>query len=221
MVLIELKNISKIFKLDTVDVHAVADVSLSFERGEFIAIMGHSGSGKSTLMNLIGLLDRPTSGEYLLNGKPVSTKMSDREQAKVRSEFIGFVFQNFNLLPNLTVLDNVALPSSYLRTKVNVKARAMELLEQVGLSHRLKAHPNQLSGGERQRVAIARALMNEPKIILADEPTGNLDSKSGEEVVNILHDLNKKGTTLLLVTHNEELARRANRIVRMKDGRIV
>ena len=247
MSLIELKHISKTFKLDTVDVHAVVDVSLAIEKGEFVAIMGHSGSGKSTLMNMIGLLDRPTSGEYLLDGNPVSTAMSDRAQAKLRSGFIGFVFQNFNLLPNMTTLGNVALPAMYSKGAPTTPAyghpssrkatwsprdftsgrrgdateRAKKLLEQVGLSHRLKARPNQLSGGERQRVAIARALMNEPKVLLADEPTGNLDTKSGQEIISILEQLSKRGMTLLLVTHNNELASRANRIVHMKDGRIL
>ncbi len=228
MPLIELKHISKTFKLDTVDVNAVVDASLSIEKGELVAIMGHSGSGKSTLMNMIGLLDRPTTGDYLLDGKPVSTAMSDGAQAKLRSEFIGFVFQNFNLLPNMTTLGNVALPAMYSKASPNsslgrrgANDRAKKLLEQVGLSHRLKARPNQLSGGERQRVAIARALMNSPRVLLADEPTGNLDTKSGEEVMTILEDLNKKGMTILLVTHNDELAQRTNRTVHMKDGRIV
>lgn len=229
MALIELSHVSKTFKLDTVDVHAVIDASLSVAKGEFVAIMGHSGSGKSTLMNIIGLLDRPTAGSYRLNGEPVSTKMSDRQQARLRSEFIGFVFQNFNLLPNMTTLGNVMLPAMYLPraargpslARRGVRELAEGMLRQVGLSHRLKARPNQLSGGERQRVAIARALMNEPEIILADEPTGNLDTKSGEEVIGIIEELNRKGTTLLLVTHNEELAARAHRIVRMKDGRIL
>lgn len=231
MPLIELKHISKTFKLDMVDVHAVVDVTLSVEKGEFVAIMGHSGSGKSTLMNMVGLLDRPTSGEYLLDGNPVSTAMSDRAQAALRSGFIGFVFQNFNLLPNMTTLGNVALPAMYSKgtpTEVPASAgrsgatdRAKKLLEQVGLSNRLKARPNQLSGGERQRVAIARALMNSPHVLLADEPTGNLDTKSGEEVMAILEDLNRKGMTILLVTHNDELAQRTHRTVQMKDGRII
>lgn len=221
MAVIELKNVSKTFTLDTVEVHAVVDVSLSVQKGEFVAVMGHSGSGKSTLMNIIGLLDRPTKGEYLLDGKPVSTSMGDRVQAQLRSEFIGFVFQNFNLLPNMTVLGNVMLPSMYTRRGGNSMARAKELLEKVGLSHRLRARPNQLSGGERQRVAIARALMNEPKVLLADEPTGNLDTKSGEEIMRILEDLNTNGMTILLVTHNDELAKRTHRTVHMQDGRLV
>jgi putative ABC transport system ATP-binding protein len=221
MTLIELKNVKKIFDLESVSVHALDDVSLQVNAGEFVAIMGPSGSGKSTLMNMIGLLDRPTEGVYLLDGREVSTKMGDVEQAKLRGEFIGFIFQTFNLLPNLNVLDNVKLPSQYVTNKTNAQTRAKELLTKVNLQHRLRARPNQLSGGERQRVAIARALMNNPKVVLADEPTGNLDSKSGEEVMNVLQDLNRQGTTLLLVTHNEELARRANRIIHLKDGKIV
>ncbi len=232
MSLIKLSHISKTFKLDTVDVNAVVDVSLAVERGEFVAIMGHSGSGKSTLMNIVGLLDRPTSGEYRLDGNVVSTSMSDGAQAKLRSGFIGFVFQNFNLLPNMTTLGNVALPAMYAKgtpttpdpssgRRGGANDRAKKLLEQVGLSHRLKSRPNQLSGGERQRVAIARALMNEPKVLLADEPTGNLDTKSGQEIMTILEGLNKAGMTILLVTHNDELAERTHRTVRMKDGRII
>jgi putative ABC transport system ATP-binding protein len=182
--------------------------------------MGPSGSGKSTLMNIIGLLDRPTSGSYALDGRPVSLSMSDRQLAHLRNEFIGFVFQNFNLLPNLDVLANVSLPAVYAQRRYDAQGRAAQLLHDVGLRHRVHHHVPKLSGGERQRVAIARALMNQPKIILADEPTGNLDSKSGEEVVTILRDLNRRGTTLLMVTHSEELAALANRIVRIKDGKI-
>jgi putative ABC transport system ATP-binding protein len=222
MPLIDLQHITKTFEIGDDKFHALNDVSLSVEPGEFLAIMGPSGSGKSTLMNVIGLLDRPTSGTYTLDGKQVSLAMSDTAQAKLRSETIGFIFQNFNLLANLDVLNNVALPAQYRALRVeNAKARATTLLEQVGLGKRLKFQTNKLSGGERQRVAIARALMNEPHVILADEPTGNLDSKSGEEVMNILKDLNAKGTTLLMVTHSEELAAIAHRIVRLKDGRIV
>jgi putative ABC transport system ATP-binding protein len=202
-------------------VRALDDVSLSVSAGEFVAVMGQSGSGKSTLMNMVGLLDRPTSGTYSLDGNAVSLTMSDRAQAKLRSEFIGFIFQNFNLLPNLDVLANVALPASYVKKNTSAKSKAKELLERVNLGHRLHHAPSKLSGGERQRVAIARALMNDPKVILADEPTGNLDSKSGDEVMKILLDLNKAGTTLLMVTHNEELATLANRTIRMKDGKIV
>jgi len=222
MALIDLKNVSKKFSLDTAEVIAVQEVSLSVNQGEFVAIMGPSGSGKSTLMNIIGLLDHPTSGEYTLDGRSVSTSMGDRAQARLRSEFIGFIFQTFNLLPNLDVLANVELPATYMLSgNLSAKKRATELLNTVGLDHRLHHRPNQLSGGERQRVAIARALMNQPSIILADEPTGNLDSKSGDEIIGILQDLNKKGTTLLLVTHNDDLAKKAGKIIRMKDGRIV
>lgn len=221
MSIIDLQHITKTFELGDTTVRALDDVSLSVSAGEFVAVMGQSGSGKSTLMNMVGLLDRPTSGTYSLDGNAVSLTMSDRAQAKLRSEFIGFIFQNFNLLPNLDVLANVALPASYLKQHTNAKAKAKELLERVNLGHRLHHAPSKLSGGERQRVAIARALMNDPKVILADEPTGNLDSKSGDEVMKILLDLNKAGTTLLMVTHNEELATLANRTIRMKDGKIV
>lgn len=221
MALIELKDITKTFELGDSTVRALEHVSLAISPGEFVAVMGQSGSGKSTLMNIIGLLDRPTSGQYLLDGQPVSLTMSDRAQARLRSEFIGFIFQNFNLLPNLDVMANVSLPASYLTRRQPVKEKATRLLQQVNLGHRLHHQPSKLSGGERQRVAIARALMNDPKVILADEPTGNLDSISGEEVLKILLDLNRRGTTLLMVTHNEELASRANRIIRLKDGHLV
>ncbi len=231
MSLIKLDNITKVFDVGDDKFKALDDVSLSISPGEFVAIMGPSGSGKSTLMNVIGLLDRPTGGTYKLDGKPVSLTMSDRAQAKLRSEFIGFVFQNFNLLPNLDVLANVMLPSTYARSfSPNLSSqgrrggklgRAVEILNNVGLGHRLHYHVTKLSGGEKQRVAIARALMNNPKVILADEPTGNLDSKSGKEVMTLLMDLNTKGTTLIVVTHSDELAALANRIIRIMDGRIV
>jgi putative ABC transport system ATP-binding protein len=220
MPLIELREITKKFDVGEGEFKALDSVSLTIESGEFVAIMGPSGSGKSTLMNIIGLLDRPTSGAYLLENKTVSLTMPDRKLAKLRSGFIGFIFQNFNLLPNLDVMSNVLLPSSYTPRGSQAKARAKKLLEDVGLGHRLNYRIPKLSGGERQRVAIARALMNSPKVILADEPTGNLDSKSGAEVMNILMGLNKKGTTLLMVTHSEELAATAGRILRMKDGRL-
>lgn len=221
MPLIELKNASKTFRLDTIEVWAVDDVTLLVEPGEFVAIMGPSGSGKSTLMNIIGLLDRPSSGEYRLDGRVVSTAMGDRQQARLRSDTIGFVFQTFNLLPNLNVLNNVMLPSTYSRKQYGREHRARELLKRVGLSHRLRHRPSQLSGGERQRVAIARALINEPSVVLADEPTGNLDSRSGDEVIHVLQEFNRQGTTLLLVTHNERLSQRANRTIHLLDGRIV
>ena len=221
MPIIELTNITKSFDLGDNVVTALGGVSLSVNSGEFVAVMGQSGSGKSTLMNIIGLLDRPTEGQYVLDGTAMDKKISDGKLAKLRSEFIGFIFQTFNLLPNLNVLDNVLLPTMYSRVSTEGKKRATELLNQVNLGHRLKHRPSQLSGGERQRVAIARALMNSPKVILADEPTGNLDSKSGEEVMTILQDLNKQGTTVLLVTHNEELANRAGRTIRLKDGKLL
>lgn len=221
MALIDLQHITRTFDIGDEQFKALDDVSLRIEAGEFLAIMGPSGSGKSTLMNIIGLLDRPTSGSYALNDRPVSLTMSDRAQAKLRGEVIGFIFQNFNLLANLDVLANVTLPSNYVRShNGKAKTRATTTLQNVGLGHRLHYKIPKLSGGERQRVAIARALMNNPKVILADEPTGNLDSKSGEEVLKLLLDLNKKGTTLVMVTHSDELAALANRIVRIKDGRV-
>lgn len=222
MPLIDLQHITKTFDVGDQQFKALDDFSVSISPGEFIAIMGPSGSGKSTLMNIIGLLDRPTNGTFTLDGRAVSLAMSDNAQAKLRSEFIGFIFQNFNLLANLDVMANVALPNNYLRVRgVKTKARASELLKQVGLEHRLHHKIPKLSGGERQRVAIARALMNKPKVILADEPTGNLDSKSGEEVMKLLMSLNKQGTTLVVVTHSDELAALANRIIRIKDGKVV
>lgn len=221
MSLISLDRISKIFHLGDSEVHALDDISLSVNQGEFVAVMGQSGSGKSTLMNIIGLLDRPTAGTYHLAGRQMDSTMGDGQRAKLRSEFIGFIFQTFNLLPNLNVLENVALPSMYSRQVTNPSARAKELLQQVNLGHRLRHRPNTLSGGERQRVAIARALMNSPKVILADEPTGNLDTVSGEEVMAILQRLNHQGSTLILVTHNEDLARRASRTIHLKDGKII
>src|SRR6185503_12448083 len=176
MALISLDHVTKTFDIGEEKFNALSDVSLSINSGDFVAIMGPSGSGKSTLMNMIGLLDRPTTGTYALDGKPVSLTMSDREQARLRSEIIGFVFQNFNLLANLDVLSNVMLPATYLKSSTGAKQRAVELLTSVGLQHRIHYRIPKLSGGERQRVAIARALMNKPKVILADEPTGNLDS---------------------------------------------
>lgn len=221
MALIELQHITKSFDIGEGTFRALDDVSLDIQPGEFVAIMGPSGSGKSTLMNIIGLLDRPTSGTYKLAGQPVSLSMSDRQQAKLRSETIGFIFQNFNLLANIDVSSNVALPAAYTKRRNDPKKRAEKLLTDVGLGHRLHHRIPKLSGGERQRVAIARALMNEPKVILADEPTGNLDSKSGEEVMKLLIDLNRRGTTLLVVTHSDELAALAQRIIRLKDGKVV
>lgn len=221
MTLISLQHIVKTFQVGDNEFHALDDVSIDIQAGEFVAIMGPSGSGKSTLMNVIGLLDRPTSGTYTLNGEPVSLSMSDSQQAKLRSEVIGFIFQNFNLLTNLDVLANVALPANYRHGGGDAKKRAKELLTTVGLEHRLHYKIPKLSGGERQRVAIARALMNKPKVILADEPTGNLDSKSGADVMKQLIALNTQGTTLIVVTHSDELAALAQRTIRIKDGKII
>ncbi len=221
MSIIQLDHVTKTFDIGEEKYKALNDVSVNISAGEFVAIMGPSGSGKSTLMNIIGLLDRPTEGIYTLDGKPVSLTMSDSRQAKLRSEFIGFVFQNFNLLPNLDVLANVMLPASYVKKETSAKKRALQLIEDVGLGHRVHYHVTKLSGGERQRVAIARSLMNNPKVLLADEPTGNLDSKSGKEVITILRGLNAKGMTLVIVTHSDELAALANRTINIKDGKIV
>lgn len=221
MNIIQLQNIKKIYKLGKLEVPALRNIDLEIKDGEFLTIMGPSGSGKSTLMNLIGLLDRPTEGKYFLGGKDISFK-SGWEQAKIRNQEIGFVFQTFNLLPRLSTLNNVILPMIY--AKVLTKKRRPEaerILREVGLSHRLKHRPNELSGGEKQRVAIARALVNQPKILLADEPTGNLDSKSGHEIMEIFKRLNKQGKTIILVTHEKEIAEYASRVVRLMDGKIV
>lgn len=195
-------------------------IDLEINKGEYVALMGPSGSGKSTLMNLLGCLDTPTSGSYILNGKDVS-KMHDDELAEIRNKEIGFVFQTFNLLPRTTALDNVALPMVYAgHSKSERKIRAEEVLNQVGLADRMDHQPNQLSGGQRQRVAVARALVNNPSIILADEPTGNLDSKTSEEIMKLFGDIHKLGNTVIIVTHEEEVAAYAHRIIRLRDGLI-
>ncbi len=208
----------KVYKMGSVEVEALRGVSLKIERGEFVAIMGPSGSGKSTLMNIMGLLDTPTRGKVYLMGRDVS-RLGEDELAEIRGKTVGFVFQRFNLLPYLTALENVLLPTLFLGEKREDRAR--ELLEAVGLGHRIHHLPSQLSGGEQQRVAIARALINDPEIILADEPTGNLDSKTGKQIMEIFRDLHKKGKTLILVTHDEEVAGYAERVVRIRDGRIL
>lgn len=221
MALIELDQVSKLFGFGDATTVALDEVSLTIESGEFIGVMGPSGSGKSTLMNIIGLLDRPTHGIYKLNSK-TSERLSARRQAKVRRDTIGFVFQSFNLLPKLTVLDNVALPLAYKGVSQNRRQkRALEMLERVGLADREFFMPRQLSGGQAQRVAIARALINNPKIIIADEPTGNLDSESSRLVMELLSDIHKAGNTILLVTHNPGLTRYASRVLFMHDGTIV
>jgi putative ABC transport system ATP-binding protein len=219
-ILINAENLTKVYQLGTVKVEAVRGISIKIERGELVSIIGPSGSGKSTLMHLLGCLDVPTSGKYFLEGTDVS-KLSDRELARIRNKKIGFVFQTFNLLPQLTVLENVILPAKY-DSSVNlgdVKRKAVDLLERFGLGKRLGNRINQLSGGEMQRVAIARALINNPVIILADEPTGNLDSKTGLEIIKILKDLNKENSvTEVIVTHDLNITRFTERTIKIKDG---
>jgi len=217
---ISVKELSKIYIMGTTEVRALQSVSLNIGKNEYVAMMGPSGSGKSTLMNLLGCLDTPTSGEYNLSGINVST-MSDDELAEVRNKEIGFVFQTFNLLPRLSALENVALPLVYAgMSKAARNARAEEVLSAVGLQDRMHHKPNELSGGQRQRVAIARALVNKPSIILADEPTGNLDSKTSLEIMGILEGIHKAGNTIILVTHEPDIALHAHRIVRLRDGLI-
>lgn len=218
--LIELKNIIKNYDNGGVITKVLRGVDLSVDEGEFVAIMGPSGSGKSTLMHTIGFLDRPTSGAYLFDGENTEG-FNDDELARIRNERIGFVFQSFNLLARTTVLDNVILPLLYNTSKASHEARAKKALEAVGLGERLHFMSNQISGGQKQRVAIARALVCDPKVIFADEPTGNLDSKSGATVMNILEKLNKEGRTIILVTHDKQVALHANRIVTISDGEIV
>ncbi len=216
--LIHLEAIVKNYKVGPSIVRALRSVNLDIYRGEYVAVMGASGSGKSTLMNIIGCLDTPTSGTYILNGKEVSS-MTDNELAEIRNKEIGFVFQVFNLLPRNTALENVMLPLVYAGEKKHVRIeKALRMLEDVGLGDRVEHRPNELSGGQRQRVAIARALVNSPSLILADEPTGNLDSKISEEIMKLFADIHRKGNTILMVTHEEDIARHAHRIIRLKDG---
>jgi len=219
--MIELYNIYKIYKMGANEVYALNDVSLRIDKFEFTAIVGPSGSGKSTLMNILGCLDTPTSGKYILDGKEVS-QMNDNQLADIRSNKIGFVFQSFNLIQKLTALENVELPLIYKGVSAKERhKRAKKALEMVGLSDRMHHKPFELSGGQQQRVAIARALVTEPPIILADEPTGNLDSKSGKEVMDILKDLHAKGNTIVLITHDNNIANNAKRKIRIQDGQIV
>ena len=220
MSMIEAHGLWKSYVMGSVEIHALAGVDITIERGEYVAIMGPSGSGKSTLMNLIGCLDTPTKGSYLLNGREVST-MEDDDLAKVRNREIGFVFQTFQLLPRAQALRNVELPLVYAGVPArDRRERARQALERVDLGDRLEHRPNELSGGQRQRVAIARALVNEPSIVLADEPTGNLDSATGEEILALFDQLHRQGHTLIVVTHERAVAAHAKRIVRLRDGRI-
>ncbi|MGV3696275.1 ABC transporter ATP-binding protein [Flavobacterium sp.] len=218
--LINIKQLKRDFQLGNETINVLKGIDLQIKKGEYVALMGPSGSGKSTLMNLLGCLDTPTSGTYILNGNDVS-KMHDDNLAEIRNKEIGFVFQTFNLLPRTTALDNVALPMIYAGySKTERNERATEVLTQVNLSDRMDHQPNQLSGGQRQRVAIARALVNKPSIILADEPTGNLDSKTSIEIMNLFNDIHKNGNTVILVTHEEDIAKYAHRIIRLRDGMI-
>ncbi|WP_026714256.1 ABC transporter ATP-binding protein [Flavobacterium daejeonense] len=218
--LIKISNIKRNFELGDETVYVLKGINLEIHKGEYVALMGPSGSGKSTLMNLLGCLDTPTSGTYILNGKDVS-QMKDDELAEIRNKEIGFVFQTFNLLPRTTALDNVALPMIYAGyPKPERNKRAVEVLKQVNLADRMDHQPNQLSGGQRQRVAVARALVNKPSIILADEPTGNLDSKTSIEIMNLFNDIHANGNTVILVTHEEEIAAYAHRVIRLRDGMI-
>lgn len=218
--IINLQQIVKNYYVGTVVVRALRSITLDISKNEYVAIMGPSGSGKSTLMNLIGCLDTPTSGEYILNGKSVS-QMEDNQLAEIRNMEIGFVFQTFNLLPRYSALENVMLPLIYAGIAKNERIkRAEDVLDSVGLADRMTHKPNELSGGQRQRVAVARALVNFPSIILADEPTGNLDSKTSIDIMNLLNEIHSRGNTIILVTHEEDIARRARRIIRLMDGEV-
>ena len=218
--LIDIRDITKVYEMGEEKVHALSGVTVGVERGEYVAIMGPSGSGKSTLMNLIGCLDTPSSGSYVLNGKEVA-RMSDDELAAIRNQEIGFVFQTFNLLPRTSALQQVELPLVYGGvSRKDRRDRAVKALKAVGLADRMNHTPNEMSGGQRQRVAVARALINDPSILLADEPTGNLDSQTGAEIMALFAELNARGNTIVLVTHEEDIAAHARRIVRLKDGKV-
>lgn len=214
---INMNNINKIYSMGSSEFKALDNINLSINKGEYVAIVGPSGAGKSTLMNIIGCLDTPSGGEYILDG--LNTKCSDSKLAEIRNKKIGFIFQNYNLLPKLNVLENVELPLLYLGMgNSEIKERALSALKKVGLETHLKHKPNELSGGQKQRVAIARALVTEPQIILADEPTGALDSKTGREVLNMMDDLNKEGNTIIIITHDKEIAAEAKRMITVRDG---
>ncbi len=219
--IIEVRDVWKIYGEGDAQVFALRGVTLSIEKGDFIAIMGPSGSGKSTLMHILGLLDTPTKGKVIIKGKDVST-LSEDERALIRRKTVGFVFQQYNLSPSLNALENVELPMLFAGVpKEQRRKRAKELLEMVGLGHRLYHYPNQLSGGQQQRVAIARALANDPEVILADEPTGNLDTKTGERIIELFKDLHRKGKTIVIVTHDPDVASAAEKIVHIRDGKIL
>lgn len=214
---INMSNINKIYSMGSSEFKALDNINLSINKGEYVAIVGPSGAGKSTLMNIIGCLDTPSGGEYILDG--LNTNCSDSKLAEIRNKKIGFIFQNYNLLPKLNVLENVELPLLYLgMSSREIKEKALSALKKVGLETHLKHKPNELSGGQKQRVAIARALVTEPQIILADEPTGALDSKTGREVLNMMEDLNKEGNTIIIITHDKEIAAEAKRIITVRDG---
>jgi putative ABC transport system ATP-binding protein len=218
--LIEVSDMYKIYNPGENEVHALDGISFSVNEGEFVAIVGHSGSGKSTLMNMLGCLDVPSAGTYILNGRDVSD-LTDNELSEVRNEYIGFIFQGFNLIPNLTAIENVELPLIYRHVDRNKRRKlAEDALEKVGLGNRMKHKPAEMSGGQQQRVAIARAIAATPPLILADEPTGNLDSKSTKDIMNILNELNEQGNTIVLITHDDGIAANAKRVVRIMDGKI-
>jgi putative ABC transport system ATP-binding protein len=218
--LIRIEDLYRVYEVGPDTIYALRGVSLLLDRGEYVAIMGPSGSGKSTLMNIIGCLDSPTSGRYLLDGVPVET-MSDDELAQIRNLKIGFVFQTFNLLPRMTALHNVELPLIYARmSRQERRERAEETLVHVGLKDRMTHQPNELSGGQRQRVAVARALVNRPSLLLADEPTGNLDSKTGREILDLFQELNEGGNSIIIVTHEDDVAREARRVIHIRDGKV-
>lgn len=218
--LIDTRNLMKIYNPGENEVRALDNISLSIDHGEFVAIIGQSGSGKSTLMNMLGCLDIPTSGEYFLNGKDVS-KLDDDELSDIRNLEIGFIFQGFNLIPNLTAIENVELPLIYRGVSASERHKlAMTSLERVGLEHRMDHRPAEMSGGQQQRVAIARALAAKPPVILADEPTGNLDSKSSKDIMRILNELHEDGRTVILITHDDQIAAKAKRVIRIMDGKI-
>jgi putative ABC transport system ATP-binding protein len=219
--LIKLERVNKVFATDEVETHALDNINLQIDRGEYVSIAGPSGCGKSTLLSILGLLDTPSGGVYVLNGQP-ATDLPLSDRARVRNREIGFIFQSFNLIGDLTVYENVELPLSYRGMKPSErKTRVMKALERVGMGHRSKHLPNQLSGGQQQRVAVARAVAGEPSILLADEPTGNLDSRNGESVMGLLHDLHKSGATICMVTHDERYASHADRTIHLFDGRVV